>query len=122
MKQLILSVVMTLVGLAQSTTRPVVLAWQPSTPPAPNGYNLYKSNITGGPYTKVNPTPVLGLSFTDPGETIGSSVFYVVTALNVACVVPPVGPCGESDPTGEAALINVPSRGAKPGQLLIVVP
>lgn len=108
---------------AQAATRPIILNWQPSTSSGVVGYNVYKSAVAGGPYAKLNPAPINGLSFTDPGEPIGGSVFYVATAVAPACTVPPSGPCGESGfSSPEVSVINIPARPAGPGQVILVIP
>ena len=48
--------------------------------PTPVGYNLYKSLVSGGPYTKVNSSLIAGLTFNDPTATEGQ--FFAVSAVN----------------------------------------
>jgi hypothetical protein len=42
----------------------VSLSWTASTSTVA-GYNVYRSKVAGGPYTKINPAEVAGLAFTD---------------------------------------------------------
>jgi len=42
----------------------VVLTWTASTSTV-SGYNVYRGNTTGGPYTKINTALVSGLTYTD---------------------------------------------------------
>ncbi len=45
-------------------------------------YNVYRASVSGGPYTKITPTGVTGLSFTDTALPNGVNFYYVVTASN----------------------------------------
>jgi len=47
-------------------------------------YNVYRSPLTGGGYTKVNTGPVAGTTFTDSGLRNAQNYYYVVTALDAA--------------------------------------
>lgn len=109
---------------AQAATRPILLNWTASTSVGVTGYNIYRSNTSGGPYTKINAIPITGLTFTDPAVTIGTSVFYVATAIGAACTVPPAGPCGLESPfsSPEAAVNPVPTRTGPPGPVIIIIP
>jgi parallel beta-helix repeat protein len=57
----------------------VALAWDPSPGPVA-GYNVYRSNTSGGPFTKVNTDLVPYPSFSDQTVANGSTYFYVVRA------------------------------------------
>ena len=49
------------------------------------GYNFYRSQISGGPYVKVNTAYVaVTCSFVDTSVTAGQTYYYVVTAINTA--------------------------------------
>jgi fibronectin type 3 domain-containing protein len=58
----------------------VELTWDASTSADVVGYNVYRADGSGGPYTKLNGFPV-GLTFRD--ETVQASrvYFYVVTSV-----------------------------------------
>jgi len=58
------------------------------------GFNVKRANVSGGPYTTLAVRTPLS-SYTDHGLTLGSTYYYVVTALNGQ---------GESDPSGEVAV------------------
>src|SRR5277367_6172883 len=45
----------------------VTLTWTASTSPNIAGYNIYKSSVSGGPYTKINSTLIAALTFLDTG-------------------------------------------------------
>jgi Abnormal spindle-like microcephaly-assoc'd, ASPM-SPD-2-Hydin len=58
----------------------VVLSWNPSTS-AVIGYFVYRSSVSGGPYTKVTSSVDPVPSFTDPDLASGA-YFYVVTSVS----------------------------------------
>ena len=47
-----------------------------------NGYNVYRSTTSGGPYTKINGSVVAGTSYPDSGLADGT-YYYVVRLVNV---------------------------------------
>jgi fibronectin type 3 domain-containing protein len=58
----------------------VALSWTAST--GATSYNVKRSTVTGGPYTKISsPTAT---NFTDTGLANGTKYFYVVSAVNAA--------------------------------------
>lgn len=63
----------------------VDLAWSASTSTTLQGYNVYRSGISGGPYSKISPTlSSTTLLFTDSSPQSGQKYFYVVTAIDVS--------------------------------------
>jgi len=46
------------------------------------GYNVYRSSISGGPYTKLTPSLVASTAFTDASVSAGQTYYYVATAVN----------------------------------------
>ena len=61
----------------------VDVAWSASTSASLQGYNVYRSTTTGGPYTKISPAlSSTTLLFTDGTPQSGQKYFYVVTAVN----------------------------------------
>src|SRR2546426_6453439 len=66
---------------AVSTTRSANLNWDAS-PSAVVGYNVYRATQAGGPYTKLNSSPVGPTSYTDSTVQAGQTYFYVVTAVD----------------------------------------
>ena len=56
------------------------------------GYNIYRSTSSGGPYTKLNDTPVTSTSYSDSTLSAGSTYYYTVRsedcALNESTTVP----------------------------------
>ncbi len=59
-----------------------ILDWNDSPDPHFAGYNLYRALISGGPYTKLNATLLLGSTYTDTGLTNGTTYYYVVRVMN----------------------------------------
>jgi len=64
-----------------SNTASVVLGWTASTSTVA-GYNVYRATVSGGPYTRVNPSLVAGLGFTDTNVVSGTTYYYRVTAVD----------------------------------------
>jgi hypothetical protein len=63
----------------------VDVTWSASTSPSLQGYNVYRSTVSGGPYTKLSTTlSATTLLFTDTTPVSGKQYFYVVTALNTS--------------------------------------
>ena len=58
----------------------VALSWTPSTSPVA-GYFVYRSTVSGGPYTRVNSTIDQYPTFTDTGLPSGT-YFYTVTSVS----------------------------------------
>lgn len=68
---------------AQTPQHGVTLTWTASTSPTVTGYNVYRSTVTGGPYTKLTATPVSATTYFDPTASLGGqTLFYVVTAVD----------------------------------------
>lgn len=59
----------------------VDLSWTASTSVVA-GYNVYRGGQSGGPYTKLNSTPVALANDTDRTVQSGQTYFYVVTAVD----------------------------------------
>jgi hypothetical protein len=45
------------------------------------GYNVYRGEQSGGPYTKINTTPVAGTTYTDSSVQAGQTYYYVTTSV-----------------------------------------
>jgi len=81
---IILSVPLSGTGLAP-LAHSVDVAWDPSTSPTLQGYNVYRSGTTGGPYTKISQTlSPITLLYTDTTPLAGKKYFYVVTAVDTS--------------------------------------
>jgi hypothetical protein len=57
------------------------LTWNASSSTV-SGYNVYRSTVSGSSYTKVNPTPIGALNYTDSTVQSGTTYFYVTTAVD----------------------------------------
>lgn len=60
----------------------VALAWPASTSLNVAGYNVYRGTASGGPYTKLNSSPVATLSYADATVQAGSNYYYVTTTVD----------------------------------------
>jgi len=66
---------------AAPTAHSVTLNWNASTS-AVVGYNVYRAAQPGGPYTKLNSSPIRPTSYADSAAQAGQTYFYVVTAVD----------------------------------------
>jgi fibronectin type 3 domain-containing protein len=69
----------------QTPTSPhwVDLKWKASASPVV-GYNVYRSERTGGPFTKLTSAPVPETNYNDRMVQSGHTYFYMVTAVDSA--------------------------------------
>lgn len=58
----------------------VTLSWKGSISPV-KGYNVYRGTKSGGPYLKINPSLVLGLSYKDRDVRSGTTYYYVTRSV-----------------------------------------
>ncbi len=58
----------------------VALNWLPSASVV-IGYNIYRGNQSGGPYTQTNSSVIPGTTFSDSAVAAGQTYWYVVTAV-----------------------------------------
>jgi endonuclease I len=65
---------------AQTCVGKVALSWSPVATPALVGYEVYRSNSPGGPYTKLTPGPIAATTFLDTGVLPGTR-FYAVSSV-----------------------------------------
>lgn len=106
----------------------VVLSWTAPTSTGIGGYNVYRATAAGGPYTKLNPSPIVGATYSDTTVVVGTRYWYRVRAVasgiapelegidsnTVSGRVPPTPisvtiPAGASNPVG---YINFATRAA----------
>lgn len=70
-------------GTGATTTPPSVsLSWSASSSTDVVGYNVYRGTISGGPYTKLTPSPISALLDSDSNVSSGQTYYYVVTAVD----------------------------------------
>lgn len=65
---------------AQTTSHSVGLSWTASTSVVA-GYNVYRSQTSGGPYTKLDASIVPTNSYTDSAVLSGQTYYYVATSM-----------------------------------------
>ncbi len=58
----------------------VALSWDENSEPDLAGYNVYRSQIPGGPYTRINGSVLVDTSYSDSAVSNGTTYYYVVTA------------------------------------------
>ena len=68
---------------AEMSDDSIILYWNANTEPDLAGYNIYRSDCSGGPYTKINSTLIANTSYFDISGT--ENDFYCVTAVIEAC-------------------------------------
>lgn len=69
----------------QSVAHTVALTWTPSAS-AVAGYNVYRSQTSGGPYSRLDASPVAAESYNDAGVQAGLTYYYVVTSVTASGV------------------------------------
>jgi hypothetical protein len=70
---------------SQTVSHSVALTWTPSTSVVA-GYDVYRSEISGGPYSKLDSSIVAADSYTDASVQAGLTYYYVVTSVTSAGV------------------------------------
>jgi hypothetical protein len=65
----------------QTASHSVTLTWTASTS-AVTGYNVYRSTVSGGPYTKMNSTPIAAITYLDTAVQAAQTYYYVVTSVD----------------------------------------
>jgi hypothetical protein len=67
-------------GISGPAPHTVSLSWNPS-PSAVVGYNVYRGNQSGGPYTQIDASVVATTVFSDSSVAAGKNYWYVVTSV-----------------------------------------
>lgn len=70
--------------LVDSGDGQVSLSWTPVAATDAEGYRVYRSNTSGGPYSLISGTLVAAPAYVDAAVTNGSTYYYVVTAVDLA--------------------------------------
>ena len=60
----------------------IALDWADSTESDLAGYNVYRSTVSGTGYTKINPSLVPALAYTDSTVQNATTYYYVTTAVD----------------------------------------
>jgi len=68
-------------GTQSTSSHTVALSWDPSSSSVV-GYNIYRGSQSGGPYSKLNTTPMAGTSYTDNAVASGATYYYVATSID----------------------------------------
>jgi fibronectin type 3 domain-containing protein len=68
-------------GIA-ATQHSVALSWDASTGSGVVGYNVYRGNASGGPYSKINSALDASTAYTDDTVAAGQTYYYVTTAVD----------------------------------------
>ena len=66
---------------AEAVAPAVNLSWVASTSDGVTGYNVYRSTISGGPYSLITSNPVAATDFVDSNVSSAETFFYVVTSI-----------------------------------------
>ena len=70
-------------AMASITLKPLVaVTWAASVSTGVSGYNVYRSNVSGGPYAKINPSLVTALAYDDVNVGYGNFYYYVLTSVD----------------------------------------
>ncbi len=70
--------------VADATSTTVALDWNDVADANLWGYDVYRATVAGGPYTKINASPLPTSDFTDTGRTPGTRYFYVTRTEDLA--------------------------------------
>ena len=69
---------------ASASDGTVSLGWVVNIEPDLDGYNVYRSTMSGGPYGQINTPIVTTNAYTDNNVTNGTTYYYVVTAVDTS--------------------------------------
>jgi hypothetical protein len=72
------------ITIAAASAHSVMLKWTASPSPGVTGYNIYCSAVSGSGYTKINPSVVSGLTYTDATVVGGVTYYYVTTSVDAS--------------------------------------
>jgi hypothetical protein len=73
--------IISLSGTGAAVLHSADLSWVASTSVV-TGYNVYRSTVTAGPFTKLTSSLISALTYTDTSVQAGQTYYYVVTAVN----------------------------------------
>jgi hypothetical protein len=69
----------------QTVSHSITLTWTASTSTV-SGYNVYRSSVSGGPYTKLNSSTIAATTYMDSTVKAGQTYYYVVTSVDTSGV------------------------------------
>jgi hypothetical protein len=69
-------------AVANSISHTVSLSWNASTSTNIKGYYVYRADIAGGAYAKLNGSPVSATAYADGSVASGRTYYYVTTAVD----------------------------------------
>ena len=72
-------------GSTTAASHAIDLSWTPSTSTV-EGYDVFRSEVSGGPYAKLDSSVVMATSFSDTSVQAGKTYYYVVAAVSSAGV------------------------------------
>ena len=72
------------ITVAAGTAYSVLLDWTASASPAATGYNVYRSQVSGSGYVKLNTSALGGLSYSDATVADGQTYYYVTTSVDAS--------------------------------------
>jgi hypothetical protein len=75
-------------GIAAAGNVSVLVSWMASSSSNIQGYNVYRSTQSGGPYAKLNSTILPSLSYTDNTAANGTTYCYVITSYSSGYGIP----------------------------------
>ena len=75
----------------QAVIHSVTLGWNADTA-AVAGYHVYRSTVSGGPYTVLTYSPLNATSYVDLAVQSGKTYFYVATAVDSSGAESPYAP------------------------------
>ena len=68
-------------AVPQPVSHSVTLNWVASTSTDLQGYNLYRADVAGGAYMKLNVSPILATNYVDASVASGRIYYYAATAI-----------------------------------------
>jgi hypothetical protein len=69
---------------ASSSEQGVTISWATTQNPNVAGHNIYRSEVQGTGYEKINGAPVTGASYLDEATIAGVNYFYIIKTVNTA--------------------------------------
>lgn len=116
LKRILLFLLLATTVFAQNPQKPLVIVvvqhqavmvWTATTSSGISGYHVWRSTVSGGPYTQIAAVSSSTLTYTDQSAKGNTAYYWVVTAYSPACPASPT--CGEGANSNEVtATIPMP--------------